>query len=396
MHDALASMFRLAVVTTWGGVAIAALGCSAPSDEPSVGRGGRAGSGTGGSSTGSGGATTAGSAGASGGSGTGATGGGAGSGATGGSSGTGATGGSAGSGATGGSSGTGGTSGSAGSGPTGGSSDGGGVPDASGPGKSDAAVGDTGPSRDGASSDAGVAGDGPSAERFSFFVTSLAAWRALSGNPNGFGGDLRFGKPTGLEGADEICRQIAERSMAGNGKTWRAFLSVAVGPSGGPVNAIDRIGPGPWYDRRGRLLAQTKAAVASGALRPMGADPAIVNDLPNEDGVPNHSPEGMPVDNHHFMTGSTAAGTLHTTGATATCQDWTTTVGTAGRPRCGFAWPRSVGSTQANGAHWVSGIDEAGCAAQILITGSGGAPPGSMGVGSGGGYGGIYCFALTP
>ena len=47
---------------------------------------------------------------------------------------------------------------------------------------------------------------------------------------NGFGGDLRFGKTNGLDGADEICRQIAETSMAGNGKTWRAFLSVTRGP----------------------------------------------------------------------------------------------------------------------------------------------------------------------
>jgi hypothetical protein len=281
--------------------------------------------------------------------------------------------------------GSGGTSAGGSGGATGGNGGTGGVLDASDPSKGD-----------GASSDTGVTGDIGSGEHFSFFVTSLAAVRALSGNQNGFGGDLRFGKPTGLEGADEICRQTAERSMPGNGKTWRAFLSVAVGPSGGPVNAIDRIGAGPWYDRRGRLLAMNKAAVGSGALRPMGADAAIVNDLPNEDGVPNHTPDGTTVDNHHFMTGSTATGMLHTTGATATCQDWTTTVGTAGRPRCGFSWPRSAGSTQANGAHWISGIDEAGCAAQILITGSGGAPPGSTGVGSGGGYGGIYCFALTP
>jgi hypothetical protein len=234
------------------------------------------------------------------------------------------------------------------------------------------------------------------AERFSFFVTSLVVMRALSNNMNGFGGDLRFGKPTGLEGADEICRQAAERSMPGNGKTWRAFLSATVGPGGGPVNAIDRIGPGPWYDRRGRLLAMTKANLATGALRPTGADPVIINDLPNEDGVPNHNPDGTVVDNHHMMPGSTATGTLYTNGLTGTCQDWTTTVGTAGTPRCGFAWPRTVGSTQANGAHWISGIDEAGCAPEVFITGTGGAPPGATGVGSGGGYGGIYCFALTP
>lgn len=283
-----------------------------------------------------------------------------------------------------GSGGTGGTSGAGGSAGKGGT--GGAIPDSGG--------GGTGGGAADAARDLG--GGEPSNERFSFFVTSLAAMRALSGNDQGFGGDLRFGKATGLEGADEICRQIAERSKAGNGKTWRAFLSVAVGPSGGPVNAIDRIGEGPWYDRRGRILAQTKADLASGALRPTGADSAIINDLPNEDGVPNHAPDGTVVDNHHFMTGSTAKGALYTGGATATCQDWTSKVGTAGKPRCGFSWPRTPGSTQANGTHWISGIDEAGCAAAISINGTGGAPPGSTGVGSGGGYGGIYCFALTP
>jgi hypothetical protein len=300
-------------------------------------------------------------------------------------------------GASGGASGSGGAGGGAGSGGTGGQSGAGGS--AGKGGTAGAAIADSGSS--GAGGGAGDAardlgGGEPSSERFSFFVTSLAAMRALSGNDQGFGGDLRFGKPTGLEGADEICRQIAERSKPGNGKTWRAFLSVAVGPSGGPVNAIDRIGEGPWYDRRGRILAQSRADLASGALRPTGADPAIVNDLPNEDGVPNHAPDGVVVDNHHFMTGSTAKGTLYTGGATATCQDWTSKVGNAGKPRCGFSWPRTPGSTQANGTHWISGIDEAGCAAAISINGTGGAPPGSTGVGSGGGYGGIYCFALTP
>jgi hypothetical protein len=292
-----------------------------------------------------------------------------------------------------------GTAGRGGNGGGAAGSGGGAIADASTP-PSDGAIADARVDLDSRGPEAGTgdapSGDGSPSNRFSFFVTSLAAMRALSGNANGFGGDLRFGKPTGLEGADEICLQIAERSMPGNGKTWRAFLSVAAGPGGAPVNAIDRIGPGPWYDRRGRLFAQTKADVGSGALRPRGADPAIINDLPNEDGVPNHNPDGTVVDNHHFMTGSTATGTLHTTGATATCQDWTTAVGSQGRPRCGFSWPRSVGGTQPNGTHWISGIDEAGCSAAISINGTGGAPPGSTGVGSGGGYGGIYCFALTP
>ena len=50
---------------------------------------------------------------------------------------------------------------------------------------------------------------------FSFFVTSLAALQSLSGNPEGFGGDLRFGQPDGLSGADEISvRSRSDRCRA--------------------------------------------------------------------------------------------------------------------------------------------------------------------------------------
>ena len=60
---------------------------------------------------------------------------------------------------------------------------------------------------------------------FSFFVTSLAAMQELSGSPDGFGGDLRFGETgpgAGLRGADKICRAIAEKSMPGAAaKQWR-------------------------------------------------------------------------------------------------------------------------------------------------------------------------------
>src|SRR4029077_12204958 len=155
-------------------------------------------------------------------------------------------------------------------------------------------------------------------------VTSQAGMQRLSGSQNGFGGDLRFGKPDGLTGADEICRQLAESSMPGSSsKTWRAFLSVKTGPSGSPVNAIDRVGNGPWYDRVGRLVAMTKADPAQ--PRPRGADPAIVDDLPNEAGVPNHAPDGATqINNHHTLTGSDGMGILNT-GANDTRQDWTST-----------------------------------------------------------------------
>lgn len=233
----------------------------------------------------------------------------------------------------------------------------------------------------------GSAGVGGAAPHFSFFATSQAALRKLSGNQDGFGGDLRFGKPTGIEGADEICRTIAETSMPGNGKTWRAFLSVTAGPEGKPIDAIDRIGEGPWYDRRGRVLAMNKAALSK--TRPEGADPIIANDFPNEDGVPNHDPDGTgEIDNHNFLTGSTTTGVLNGMNLDDTCQDWTSAEADGGKPRCGVTWPR------VQFINWMYALNEGGCAPGATPPGADQGKPGT--VGALGGYGGFYCFALTP
>ena len=248
----------------------------------------------------------------------------------------------------------------------------------------------------------------PTAEKFSFFVTSLKALRELSGKSDGFGGDLRFGETgdgAGLRGADKICTTIAEKSMPGNGKTWRAFLSATRGQDGAPVNAIERIGTGPWYDRTGRLVAKSTTDLSS--ERPTGADSQIVNDLPNEDGVPNHAPDagGGEVDNHDVLTGTNDQGKLFNTDAGFTCNDWTSSVGNAGTPHCGHSWPRAGrggnggpgGNMMGSGNNWMSALNEAGCAAGAFVVENG--PPGANGtlsVGDGGGYGGIYCLALTP
>lgn len=237
---------------------------------------------------------------------------------------------------------------------------------------------------------------------FSFFVTSQRALLALSGCTQGFGGDLRYGETgpgAGLRGADKLCGLIAERSMPGaSAKRWRAFLSATNGGNGLAVNAIDRIGDGPWYDRLGRVVAMTRADLLN--ARPANANPAILNDLPNEDGVPNHTPDPAAgeVDNHHVLTGSDTLGRL--AGSASTCLDWTSARGdtsTEGKPRVGLSWPRgSSGRGGSNGTHWLSAMDEAGCAPGVQIVENGGPDPSVPTVGSGGGYGAFYCFALTP
>jgi hypothetical protein len=222
-----------------------------------------------------------------------------------------------------------------------------------------------------------------------------------------------------------MCSELAEGSMAGAGaKTWRAFLSATAGEDGKQVNAIDRIGKGPWYDRLGRLFANNLEELYFD--RPKNADAAIKMDFPNENGVLNQNPDKTGnVDNHDFLTGSNDQGKLY--GSTATCSDWTSTSTTGSKPRVGHTWPTSAnmcttddvrtrtgtggtgggaggmgggfpgggGFGAGNLCNWMSALDEAGCAPGVNLVQTGG--PGNDGtVGSGGGYGGFYCFALTP
>jgi hypothetical protein len=266
---------------------------------------------------------------------------------------------------------------------------------------------DTGDDGDDAGDDGDDAGDdgvdAPPLENFSFFVTSLVALQELSGNPDGFGGDLRFGETgpgAGLRGADKLCGTIADRSMPGaSAKGWRAFLSATADENGDQVNAIDRIGDGPWYDRTGRLLAPTLADLMH--TRPQNGDAEIADDFPNEDGVPNHAPDPLEgeVDNHDMLTGTDTDGTLYN--ANATCLDWTANAGNEeveGEPRVGHSWPRGFGGGGPGGNvdHWMSSLTESGCAPGVSLIEMGPPDPNSNTVGSGGGYGGFYCFALQP
>lgn len=239
-------------------------------------------------------------------------------------------------------------------------------------------------------------------KKFSFFLVSQAALQADSGKTDGYGGKLG-----GLAGADAICQRVAEKSSpCQSSKTWHAFLSTST------QNAKDRIGSGPWYDRLGRVLAQDLTGLLED--RPKGADTKIANDFPNEDGVPNHSPDGSQVDNHEILTGTGTDGKVYTQaaggggggfgmgGATscgpsgqetwstagATCWDWTTNE-SKGCPRVGHSWPAS------SGTNWMSVWNESGCAPGGTLSDMGMPTGDTRTVGSYGGYGGFYCFAVT-
>jgi hypothetical protein len=264
---------------------------------------------------------------------------------------------------------------------------------------------------------------------FSFFVTSMKGLQELSGNEKGFGGNLSFGKTgqgAGLLGADSICGCLAEKSMPGaRAKVWRAFLSAKKGVDGKQVNAIDRIGDGPWYDRLGRLVANNKSELLND--RPKNAHENIIDDLPNEFGIPNHRPDPTKdvVDNHLTITGSNAKGELFTAKDNSggfggggfgdinslgggfdfgnpgdsitgwTCDDWTSTTIKA-NPRAGMSWPQSM-MGMGGYTNWISAWNMSGCEAGYdLEEKTGAGKQGVYTIGNGGGYGGYYCFALTP
>jgi hypothetical protein len=236
--------------------------------------------------------------------------------------------------------------------------------------------------RDGATGRADGGNTAGNDQRFSFFYTSLDAMKRLSGSPNGFGGNLTFGTTSGLEGADKICQTIATGEGFGS-KTWKAFLSVVQGPEGTPVHAIDRIGEGPWYDRNGRLIAMNKAGLLAGN-RPMG-DAQAVSDLADEKG--RGRPTSQPNDTHDVITGTNRQGRVAGMNRNNTCQDWTSTTG-GGSIQLGHSWPASSGQS------WVTVHTTRSCAAGVNLVQNGPGP--GTHIGSGGGWGGIYCFALTP
>jgi hypothetical protein len=250
---------------------------------------------------------------------------------------------------------------------------------------------------------AGAGGAVATTQKFSFFVTSwaglqrLAKQQGLGDGSDGFGGDLRFGETgagAGLRGADKICATLAEASLPGAGaKQWRAFLSAGDDGTGKPVNAIDRIGSGPWHDRLERMFGETIADI--NLERPAKAHAAIRDDFPNEDGVPNHQPDPTKaaVDNHDMLTGSDSNGKLYM--GASHCLSWTSALGdiaSEGKPRVGHSWPRGTGAS----ANWKSSLTESGCKAGANLKEEGGPKKDAVTVGSGGGYGGFYCFALTP
>jgi len=194
----------------------------------------------------------------------------------------------------------------------------------------------------------------PTAANATFFVTSIGP---------GKGADLG-----GLAGADAHCQQLAQAVGAG-GKMWHAYLSTNAGAQGGPVNARDRIGKGPWQNSKGVVVAKDvddlhsdhNNLTAETALTEKGAMVAGFGMTPNW---------------HDAMTGSQADGRAYAANLNLTCNNWTSS--TFGSTMLGHIdrSPKASATTQSwNAAHM-----SRSCSQPDLI--------------ATGGNGLFYCFAV--
>ena len=149
----------------------------------------------------------------------------------------------------------------------------------------------------------------PPQQPASFFVAD---------NPN------QTGNLGGLAGADQMCQQQAQAlGQPAAGKTWRAYLSQEQRGNTPRVNARDRVGPGPWYNVKGVLVASNVADLHGDQQRDrnnmqkgnvLDAKGNVVPGVERAQGTQNE---------HDILTGSDAQGRAYTDGLDHTCGNWT-------------------------------------------------------------------------
>jgi hypothetical protein len=145
-----------------------------------------------------------------------------------------------------------------------------------------------------------LAQQAPQAPNMTFFVTSTGP---------GKGADLG-----GLEGADRQCQTLGAAAGAGS-KTWRAYLSSNAGLQGGPVNARDRIGKGPWQNFKGEVVAQSVDDLHSDSNK-LGTQTSLTERGTVVAGF------GYTPNYHDVMTGSQADGRAWPGNFNLTCNNW--------------------------------------------------------------------------
>jgi len=194
----------------------------------------------------------------------------------------------------------------------------------------------------------------PQSPNMTFFVTSAGP---------GKGADLG-----GLAGADTRCQELGTAAGAGS-KTWRAYLSTNQGNQGGPVNARDRIGKGPWQNFKGTVIATSVEDLHSNNNK-LGAENTLTERGTMVAGF------GMTPNWHDVLTGSQMDGTAWPGNMNLTCNNWSSS--TFGSASVGHI-DRRGGANTVFQRSWNSAHMSRACSQPDLI--------------ATGGNGLFYCFA---
>ena len=115
---------------------------------------------------------------------------------------------------------------------------------------------------------------------------------------------------------------LAKAEGAGD-HTWRAYLSQEQRGNTPRVNARDRIGPGPWFNVKGQLIASNVADLHGDQQRDRNNFQAQhVLDVKGNPIVGVIRPAGTQ-NEHDILTGSDSQGRAFTDGLDHTCGNWT-------------------------------------------------------------------------
>ena len=192
----------------------------------------------------------------------------------------------------------------------------------------------------------------PAPQPMGFFITSVGA-----GNGANLGG---------LEGADKHCQTLAA-AAGGGSRTWHAYLSTQ---GANAVNARDRIGPGPWYNVKGQLIAANVADLHGDVQRDSNnirKPTALTEKGETVNGV------GDKPNRHDILTGSDSHGRAFSGSDDRTCANWTSN----GTGSAQLGHHDRLGGPNAS---WNSVHPSKGCSQENLV--------------ATGGDGLLYCFAV--
>jgi hypothetical protein len=173
----------------------------------------------------------------------------------------------------------------------------------------------------------------------------------------------------GLIGADRICQSLAQAHGVGN-HMWHAYLSAQTTSQAVGVNARDRIGPGPWYNAKGVMIAANVADLHGDQQRDRNN---IQKATALSERGANGPGMGDPGNEHDILTGSDSDGRAFPTGLDTTCDNWTSDSNDH-RAMLGHS-DRTGSSVSWNSAHLSRNCTKAG----LIATG---------------GAGHFYCFAV--